>query len=138
MIGVVAVDDSRRILMVTEKGKGKQVRFDQFMAHGRGTMGQKIYTVEDSGLVGAVSVCDDDDVVFVTLKGQTIRVHAKDISIQGRAAMGVRVASFKKRDDSVNAIAVTAYQEAEESDEEVQTPEAASEESTVEATEDKE
>ena len=138
VIGVVAVDDSRRILMVTEKGKGKQVRFDQFMAHGRGTMGQKIYTVEDSGLVGAVSVCDDDDVVFVTLKGQTIRVHAKDISIQGRAAMGVRVASFKKRDDSVNAIAVTAYQEAEESDEEVQTPEAASEESTVEATEDKE
>ena len=101
-------------------------------------MGQKIYTVEDSGLVGAVSVCDDDDVVFVTLKGQTIRVHAKDISIQGRAAMGVRVASFKKRDDSVNAIAVTAYQEAEESDEEVQTPEAASEESTVEVTEDKE
>ncbi len=125
VIGVVAVDDGRRILMVTEKGKGKQVRFDQFKAHGRGTMGQKIYTVEDSGLVGAVSVCDEDDVVFVTLKGQTIRVHAKDISIQGRAAMGVRVASFKKRDDSVNAIAVTSYQEAEDSDEDIQTPEQA-------------
>ena len=124
-IGVVAVDDGRRILMVTEKGKGKQVRFDQFKAHGRGTMGQKIYTVEDSGLVGAVSVCDEDDVVFVTLKGQTIRVHAKDISIQGRAAMGVRVASFKKRDDSVNAIAVTSYQEVEDSDEDIQTPEQA-------------
>ena len=125
VIGVVAVDDTHRILMVTEKGKGKQVRFDQFKAHGRGTMGQKIYTVEESGLVGAVSVSDDNDVVFVTLKGQTIRIHAKDISIQGRAAMGVRVASFKKKDDSVNAIAVTTYQEEEDSDEEIQIPEAA-------------
>ena len=125
VIGVVAVDDTHRILMVTEKGKGKQVRFDQFKAHGRGTMGQKIYTVEDSGLVGAVSVSDDNDVVFITLKGQTIRIHAKDISIQGRAAMGVRVASFKKKDDSVNAIAVTTYQEEEDSDEEIQIPEAA-------------
>ena len=42
--------------------------------------------------------------------------------------MGVRVASFKKKDDSVNAIAVTAYQEAEDSEEEVQTPEAAPQE----------
>ena len=88
-------------------------------------MGQKIYTVEDSGLVGAVSVSDDNDVVFITLKGQTIRIHAKDISIQGRAAMGVRVASFKKKDDSVNAIAVTTYQEEEDADEEIQIPEAA-------------
>lgn len=123
VIGVVAVDDSKRILMVTDKGKGKQVRFDQFNAHGRGTMGQKIYTVEDSGLVGAVSVDDDSDVVFITMKGQTIRVHAKDISIQGRAAMGVKVASFKKKDDTVNAIAVTGYQEEEEESSETENPE---------------
>ena len=127
VIGVVAVDDSRRILMVTDKGKGKQVRFNQFNVHGRGTMGQKIYTVEDSGLIGAVSVDDDSDVVFITMKGQTIRVHAKDISIQGRAAMGVKVASFKKKDDTVNAIAVTGYQEeepdvAEESSETAEAP----------------
>ena len=126
VIGVVAVDDSRRILMVTDKGKGKQVRFDQFNAHGRGTMGQKIYTVEDSGLVGAVSVDDDSDVVFITMKGQTIRVHARDISIQGRAAMGVKVASFKKKDDTVNAIAVTGYQEdaEEETEDNAQDPSA--------------
>ena len=123
VIGVVAVYDSKRILMVTDKGKGKQVRFDQFNAHGRGTMGQKIYTVEDSGLVGAVSVDDDSDVVFITMKGQTIRVHAKDISIQGRAAMGVKVASFKKKDDTVNAIAVTGYQEEEEESSETENPE---------------
>ena len=117
VVGVVPVDNEKRILMITENGKGKQVRFDQFMPHGRGTMGQKIYTVEDKGLVGAVAVDDDSDVVIVTLKGQTIRVHARDISIQGRAAMGVKVASFKKRDDLINAIAVTGYQEEEDPEE---------------------
>ena len=117
VVGVVPVDNEKRILMITENGKGKQVRFDQFMPHGRGTMGQKIYTVEDKGLVGAVAVDDDSDIVIITLKGQTIRVHARDISIQGRAAMGVKVASFKKKDDLINAIAVTGYQEDDESDE---------------------
>ena len=119
VVGVVPVDNEKRILMITENGKGKQVRFDQFMPHGRGTMGQKIYTVEDKGLVGAVAVDDDSDVVIVTLKGQTIRVHARDISIQGRAAMGVKVASFKKRDDLINAIAVTGYQEEEDPEEQI-------------------
>ena len=118
VVGVVPVDNDKRILMITENGKGKQVRFDQFMPHGRGTMGQKIYTVEDKGLVGAVAVDDDSDVVIITLKGQTIRVHARDISIQGRAAMGVKVATFKKKDDFINAIAVTGYQEDETQEEE--------------------
>ena len=118
VVGVVPVDNDKRILMITENGKGKQVRFDQFMPHGRGTMGQKIYTVEDKGLVGAVAVDDDSDVVIITLKGQTIRVHARDISIQGRAAMGVKVATFKKKDDLINAIAVTGYQEDETQEEE--------------------
>ena len=118
VVGVVPVDNDKRILMITENGKGKQVRFDQFMPHGRGTMGQKIYTVEDKGLVGAVAVDDDSDVVIITLKGQTIRVHARDISIQGRAAMGVKVATFKKKDDLINAIAVTGYQEDDTQEEE--------------------
>ena len=111
--------------MVTENGKGKQVRFEEFNAHGRATMGQKIYSVDDkaSGLVNALAVNDENDVVFVTLNGQTIRVHVKDISIQGRSARGVKVASFKKKDDSIVAMAATDYQE--ESDEEIEIPEQA-------------
>ena len=122
VVAAVKVEDTKRVLMITAKGKGKQVRFDDFMAHSRGTMGQKIYTVDEGGLVSAVTVDDDTDVVFITLKGQTIRVHAKNISIQGRAAMGVKVASFKKKDDSVNAIAVTSYEEEPEEEETAETP----------------
>ena len=37
--------------------------------------------------------------------------------------MGVKVASFKKKDDTVNAIAVTGYQEEEEESSEAENPE---------------
>lgn len=124
IIGLVRVEENKRILMVTENGKGKQVRFEEFNTHGRATMGQRIYSVDEktSYLVNALAVNDDNDVVFVSLNGQTIRVHVKDISIQGRSAHGVKVATFKKKDDYIVAMAATEYQE--ESDEEIEIPEA--------------
>lgn len=56
--GLLRVNDDKRILMVTENGQGKQVRFDEFRTHRRGTMGQKIYTFrEKTGyIVGALEV----------------------------------------------------------------------------------
>jgi len=122
IVGLVKVDDSKRILMVTENGKGKQVRFNEFMAHGRATAGQRIYNVDEktSGIVNALAVDDSNDVVFITLKGQTIRVHVKDISIQGRNASGVKIVSFKKANDTLVAMAETAFQEEEEEDESVE------------------
>lgn len=127
LVGIVKVEDEKKILMITEQGKGKKVLFSEFMNHGRGTMGQKIYSIEkgENGIVDAFAVDDDTDVIFMTKKGQAIRVHTRDISTQGRSARGVKVASFKKSGDSINAMAITSYQE-DDSDEDV------SEESTDE------
>lgn len=113
LVGLVKVEEGKKILMITEKGKGKQVLFSEFMNHGRGTMGQKIYTIEkgENGIVDAFAVDDDCDVIFITKKGQAIRVHCKDVSTQGRSARGVKVAAFKKAGDSINAMAITGYQE---------------------------
>lgn len=123
--GLVKVSDDKEIIMVTENGKGKKVKFSEFMAHGRGTMGQKIYTIEkgENGIVDAFAVSDDDDIIIITKKGQALRIHAKDISTQGRSARGVRVAAFKKANDSINAMAITRYQEEEEEDEVQEEPE---------------
>ena len=123
--GLVKVSDDKEIIMVTEKGKGKKVKFSEFMAHGRGTMGQKIYTIEkgENGIVDAFAVSDDDDIIIITKKGQALRIHAKDISTQGRSARGVRVAAFKKANDSINAMAITRYQEEQEEDEVQEEPE---------------
>ena len=120
LVGIVKVEDEKKILMITEQGKGKKVLFSEFMNHGRGTMGQKIYSIEkgENGIVDAFAVDDDTDVIFLTKKGQAIRVHTRDISTQGRSARGVKVASFKKSGDSINAMAITSYQE-DDSDEDV-------------------
>ena len=119
VVGVVKVEEAKTILMLTEQGKGKKVRFEEFMNHGRGTMGQKIYTIEkgENGIVDAFAVDDDTDVICMTKKGQVVRIHTRDISVQGRAARGVKVVSFKKSGDSINAMATTSYQEEDDSDE---------------------
>jgi DNA gyrase subunit A len=119
--GLLKVDPSKRVLMVTEKGKGKQVNYDQFMNHHRGTQGQKIFRIGDksSTIINAVSVNEENDIVCVTLLGQTIRIHVKDISIQGRNASGVRVVTLKSKDDSIVALASTNLYDEDSEDEEV-------------------
>ena len=118
------VDDTKRILMITENGQGKQVTFDSFSVHGRATQGQKIYRLggKASYIIGVLSVNDENDVVCVTLMGQTLRVHVQAISVQGRNAAGVRVVSMKFSKDSIVAIASTVRDD----EEEVEIPEQAS------------
>ncbi len=120
--GLLKVDPSKRVLMVTENGKGKQVNYDQFMNHHRGTQGQKIFRIGDksSTIINAVSVNEENDIVCVTLLGQTIRIHVKDISIQGRNASGVRVVTLKSKDDSIVALASTNLYDEDGEDEEVE------------------
>jgi DNA gyrase subunit A len=113
--GLLTVAADRRILMLTEKGQGKQIHFDEFRTHRRGTMGQKIYTFKDKTgyIVGALSVNDDDDLVCITATGQSLRIPVSTISIQKAYASGVVVAKLKK-DDSIVAIARTDAEKEEE------------------------
>jgi len=117
--GLVKVDPAKRILMVTELGQGKQVEFNQFSRHGRGTQGQKIYRIGEktSQIVNALAVNDDNDLVCITLNGQTIRVHVNTISIQGRNASGVCVVKLRSAKDRIVAMAVTEYAKDEDEDE---------------------
>ncbi len=124
--GLVKVDPTKRIIMVTELGQGKQVGFDQFSAHGRGTQGQKIYRIGEktSEIVNALAVNDENDIVCITMMGQAIRVHVSSISIQGRNAGGVSVVKLKKGNDRIVAMAVSEYAKDDEEDENVDGAEA--------------
>lgn len=108
--GLIRVDENKTALVVTNKGKGKQVDYSLFTRHGRGTGGQIIYRTEDDGdvyIVSALSVsADTDDLVCITALGQTIRMHVSDISQQGRAAHGVYVFKMRKAEDYIVAIEV--------------------------------
>jgi len=89
-----------KMLILTEFGYGKRVDFEEFSSHGRGTGGQKIYTVnEKTGeIVGCVSLLDDDDIMCITSQGKSIKLKVDEIRVMGRAAQGVRILSIDKPD----------------------------------------
>ena len=119
IVGLVKVEEGKTVILVTDKGKGKQVDFELFMKHGRGTMGQKIYNLpNDAYLVSALGVNDENDLVCITKKGQTIRTHVNGISSQGRNAGGVNIFRMKTDDDYIVAMTVTDYQEDEPEEDE--------------------
>jgi DNA gyrase subunit A len=89
-----------KMLILSEYGYGKRVDFSEFSSHGRGTGGQKIYTVtEKTGeIVGCVSVLDNEDIMCITSQGKSIKLKVKEIRVMGRSAQGVRLLSIDKPD----------------------------------------
>jgi DNA gyrase subunit A len=89
-----------KMLILSEYGFGKRVDFKEFSSHGRGTGGQRIYTVtEKTGeIVGCVSVLEDDDIMCITSQGKSIKLKVNEIRIMGRSAQGVRLLSIDKPD----------------------------------------
>ena len=89
-----------KMLILSEYGFGKRVDFSEFSSHGRGTGGQKIYTVsEKTGeITGCVSVLEDEDIMCITSQGKSIKLKVREIRVMGRAAQGVRILSIDKPD----------------------------------------
>jgi DNA gyrase subunit A len=76
------------------------VDFGDFSPHGRGTGGQKIYTVtEKTGeITGCVAVKDGEEIMCITSQGKSIKVDVESIRVMGRAAQGVRIVNIEKPD----------------------------------------
>jgi DNA gyrase subunit A len=108
LTGVLRVDNNQdippekteKMLIISEYGYGKRVDYNEFTSHGRGTGGQKIYTVsEKTGeIVGCVSVLEDDDIMCITSQGKSIKLKVNEVRIMGRSAQGVRLLSIDKPD----------------------------------------
>jgi len=108
LTGVLRVDieDGRKsnkiekMLIISEYGFGKRVDFSEFNAKGRGTGGQKIYTVsEKTGeIVGCVNVLENEDIMCITSQGKSIKLKVKEIRVMGRSAQGVRLLSIDRPD----------------------------------------
>ncbi len=114
IIGVEKVTEDHNLLVITKNGYGKQMKFAQLQAHGRGTGGQ-IYlkTNEKTGEVAAVQgVSSDDEVMVITSQGMVIKTAVKGISTFGRTASGVKIVNVKE-DDYVVAVARATAEEDE-------------------------
>ncbi|MCL2374017.1 MAG: DNA gyrase subunit A, partial [Treponema sp.] len=89
-----------KMLIISEYGFGKRVEFSEFSSHGRGTGGQRIYTVsEKTGeIVGCVSVLEDEEIMCITSQGKSIKLKVSSIRVMGRSAQGVKIFSIDKPD----------------------------------------
>jgi DNA gyrase subunit A len=98
--GITRVIDNSELLVVTENGFGKKVRFDNFSPHGRGTKGQ-IYIKENDKtgkVIGILAIKKKDGFVVITEKGMIIKLKAKGISVMGRTAGGIKIVNIKETD----------------------------------------
>ena len=102
VVGVGVCRPGATLLTVTEDGKGRRSRVDDYRITKRGGLGIRNYS---KGGVAAVKIVDDtDDLILISQNGILIRMHADDINVQSRYGSGVRVMRLAE-DDKVAMVA---------------------------------
>jgi DNA gyrase subunit A len=111
---VVGADISRKsvkekdlsLLVVSEKGYGKQTSLSEFKVQKRSGSGIKCINVtEKTGKLMASRILDlnTQELVVISKKGQVIRTDVKEIPTMGRSTQGVRIMKLRSG-DSIAAI----------------------------------
>ena len=130
VIGVVNVEEGKKLLTITENGFGKRTDFEDFrLMKNRGGGGVICHNLtEKTGLLaGIISVDDDDDVMMITDSGIIIRTPAEGVSIYSRTASGV---IMMRLEDGQKIVNVTKTAKEEEVEEEIETENASEVENT--------
>ncbi len=103
--GVAVVDETKKLITITENGFGKKTEFSDFREmKNRGGMGIVCHNLSDkTGLLAGISVVDDDnDIMMITDQGQMIRIRVSDIPTYSRSARGVIVMRLAEDQHIVN------------------------------------
>jgi len=130
MVDMIIPEEHGLILAVSENGYGKRTIVTEFPTKGRGGKGViGIQTSERNGaVVGAVQVFEGDEIMLISDKGTLVRTRCDEVSSQGRATQGVRLIKLKEGELLVGVERV-------EEPEEIDDPEAGTEELSSEAVE---
>lgn len=122
VVASTVVDDTKHLLLATENGLGKRVKFDLFSTLNRGAKGVVSMKVnERSGiLVSALTVDEDDDIFMVTEEGVLNRISASTVSVMGRTAQGVKMINLNGGD---SLISVSRSEKEEDIEEELEAEE---------------
>ncbi len=94
VVGVVAAEEGKHFLTITELGYGKRTEFSDFrLMKSRGGMGVMCHNVTDrTGRVAGIAAVDEnDDIMIITDSGTIIRTAVDSIPVYGRSAAGVIV-----------------------------------------------
>lgn len=130
VVGMEAVEEGKKLLIVSEKGYGKCTLTSEFKKQNRGGMGLKSYkiTPKTGNIVGISMVNENEELMMVTSEGVIIRIKVNSISTISRNTSGVKLINVG---ENVNVMSVAKIPEdaIEEASEE------ANEEETTEITE---
>ena len=116
VIGVVNVEEGKKLMTVTENGFGKRTEFDDFrLMKNRGGGGVICHNLTDKTgmLAGIISVDDNDDVMMITDSGIIIRTPSEGVSIYSRTASGVIMMRLEEGQRIVNITKVAKEEEQE-------------------------
>ena len=94
------IDQSRKMLVITENGFGKRTPLEEYRLQARGGKGVATYDktkFSKTGLlVGATLVSEDDEVMVINSNGVIIRIRADEVSTLGRTTQGVKIMKVEK------------------------------------------
>lgn len=97
-----------KLLVIMEKGFGKQTTLDAYKVQGRGGSGiktAKITTKTGKIVSGLITYGDEEnDLIVMSHRGQVIRLAVKQVNLLNRDTQGVKVMRFKDVNDSVTNV----------------------------------
>ena len=116
--GAVIVDETKKLLTITEKGYGKKSEFSEFEPRNRGILGVIVHNINDkTGLLASVSCVDEGkDVMVITNEGTIIRTATDVIPTYKRSTTGVRIMKLNENAIVANTTLVDKEDEEEISD----------------------
>ena len=105
-MGILEPKESKnaKLLIIMEKGYGKQTSISAYKVQGRGGSGIKTakITPKTGKIVSGRIINDqDEDLIIISSKGQVIRLDIKGVNVLGRDTQGVKVMRFKDPNDTV-------------------------------------
>jgi len=104
--------DSATLLVIMNKGYGKQTTLTEYKVQGRGGSGIKTaeVTAKTGEIIGAKVLLGeetkDEEIVVISKKGQVIRCATGEIPSLSRATQGVRIMKMREGDSIANMVAL--------------------------------
>ena len=96
VVGAGVCRPGATVLTISEEGKGRRSRIDDYRITNRGGLGIRNYA--KGGVAGIKIVDETDDLILISANGILIRIHVSDINVQSRYGSGVRVMRLAEGD----------------------------------------
>jgi len=119
VVGSEVIEDSNKLLIVTENGYGKKTKVEDFRITKRGAKGVKaLNTTEKTGsLISVKYPLETEDILLITNQGTVIKISQEQISTIGRNTQGIKLINLKN-ESKLSSVALTPKDEIEENIEE--------------------